>query len=142
MRDLLFRFSGEKIFSEFAQQYIIENGIDKFEKLTTIVRYSTVIRSYLQNLIKESKRPRFDELQKIINSHNYFLWSKEETVCMGALEIITRWSEEKVQVSSPEEIEIIKIIMINIIDECSRLKYNKFDNFFKRYYRRMGLYIN
>jgi hypothetical protein len=82
-----------------------------------------------------------EELQKIINSHGFFLWSKEETVCMGALEIVVRWSEEKIEISSPEEIEIIKIIMINIIDECSRLKYNKFENFFKRYYRRMILFV-
>jgi hypothetical protein len=141
MRDLLIKFSPEKIFTEFAQQYIIENGKDKFEQLSNIVRYSTSIRYYLERLLLESKRPRFDELQKIINSHNYFLWSKEETVCMAGLEIIIRWSDEKVQNLDSEEEEIIKVLMINMIDECSRLKYNKFENFFKRYYRRMILFV-
>lgn len=141
MRDLLIRFSAEKIFSEFTQQYIIENGKDKFEQLSNIVRYSTKVRNYIQWLYNNSKRPRMDELQEIINSHSFFLWSKEETVCMGALEIVVKWHDEKNQVSSPEEIEIIKVIMINIIDECSRLKYNKFENFFKRYYRRMILFV-
>ena len=141
MRDLLFRFSVEEIFSEFAQQYIIENGKDKFEELSNIVRYSTKVRNYILWLNNNSKRPRVEELQKIINSHSFFLWSKEETVCMGALEIVVKWYNEKNQVSSPEEIEIIKVIMINIIDECSRLKYNKFENFFKRYYRRMILFV-
>lgn len=140
MRELLLRFSTEKIFSEFTQQYIIENGQDKFDKLSNIIRYSITVRNYIELLNRGSKRPRIEDIQKVLNSHNFFLWSKEETVCMGSLEIIIRWADEKTDLKS-EDIEIIKFLIINAIDESSRLKYNKLENFFKRFYRRMMLFI-
>jgi hypothetical protein len=140
MRELLFRFSPEKIFSEITQQYIIENGNEKFDQLSNIIRYSITVRDYVDMLIKNSKRPRVEDLQKIVNSHRFFLWSKEETVCIGSLEIVIRWADEKKDLNY-EEIEILKVLMINVIDECSRLKYNKVENFFKRFYRRMMMFV-
>ena len=139
MYDLIIKFGPGKIFEEFAQQYIIEYGNNKFEKIATIVKTSEKIDEYINTVILNSSYPKTDDLQYIMNTISYFMWSKEETLCLGALGIILRWSGKTYSGYSREQEELEIQIMAKLIDKCSRLKYNQFDSFFQRYARRLRL---
>ena len=82
------------------------------------------------------EKPTTEELQNLMNSHKYFRWAKEETICLGALATIFIWSRNG---NEEEKNEIVAKVMANLIDSCSKLKYNQLDNFFHRYYRRLKL---
>lgn len=139
MYELMLRFGPQKLFEEFAQQYIIEYGNTKFEKVAEIVKSSDKIESYINTVIINSSAPNADDLQYVMNSHSFFMWSKEETICLGALGVILRWSGSIYDGYSKEQDEIETRVMARLIDKCSRLKYNQFNSFFDRYYRRLRL---
>jgi hypothetical protein len=139
MYELMLRFGPQKLFEEFAQQYIIEYGNTKFEKVAAIVKSSDKIESYINTVIINSSAPNADDLQYVMNSHSFFMWSKEETICLGALGVILRWSGSIYDGYSQEQDEIETRVMARLIDKCSRLKYNQFNSFFDRYYRRLRL---
>jgi hypothetical protein len=139
MYELMLKFGPQKLFEEFAQQYIIEYGNAKFEKIASIVRSSPNIDIYINNVISNNSYPKADDLQYVMNTHSYFMWSKEESLCLGALGVILRWSGT-IYDGYDEEKERIEIMaMAKLIDNCSRLKYNKINNFFDRFYRRLRL---
>lgn len=139
MYDLMLKFGPEKLFEEFAKQYIIEYGNTKFEKVAEIVKSSDKIDSYINNVIINSSSPNADDLQYLMNSHSYFMWSKEETLCLGALGVILRWSGSIYNGYSQEKDELETRAIARLIDKCSRLKYNQFNSFFDRFYRRLRL---
>lgn len=133
---LMIEFKPSELFEEFSGQYVIENGKDKFEKIADIVKTSDEVKTYLNNLKWQSSKPNSEELQLLMISHPYFSWSKEETICLGALGVIIIWANNSQETESER---IVNKIMANLIDHCSKQKYNPFDNFFFRYYRRLKL---
>lgn len=139
MYELMLRFGPQKLFEEFAQQYIIEYGNPKFEKIANIVKSSDKVDSYINNVIYNKSSPNEDDLQYVMNSHSYFMWAKEETICLGALGVILRWSGTIYDGYNVEQDEIETRSMARLIDKCSRLKYNQFNSFFDRFYRRLRL---
>jgi hypothetical protein len=139
MYELMLRFGPQKLFEEFAQQYIIEYGNTKFEKVASIVKSSDKIDSYINTVIINSSSPNADDLQCVMNSHTFFMWSKEETLCLGALGVILRWSGSIYDGYSKEQDELETRAMAKLIDKCSRLKYNQVNSFFDRFYRRLRL---
>lgn len=139
MYDLMLKFSAQQLFEEFANQYIIEFGYSKFEKVAEIVKSSDNIRTYVDNVIDNFSVPNTENLQYVINSHSFFLWSKEETVCLGAMSIILMWSDSNYEIYNKEQSMMETKMMAKLIDKCSRLKYNQFNSFFDRFYRRLRL---
>ncbi len=67
------------------------------------------------------------------------MWAKEETLCLGALGVITRWSGKTYDGYNHEREKFTVEIMAKTIDKSSRLKYNLFNNFFDRFYRRLRI---
>ena len=141
MYELMLNFGPQKLFEEFAQQYIIEYGNKKFEKIASIIKTSENINVYINNVIENNSYPNADDLQYVMNTHTYFMWSKEETLCLGALGVILRWSGSIYEGYSKEQDELETMAMAKMIDKCSRLKYNQFNSFFDRFFRRLRLII-
>lgn len=135
----MLRFSAQKLFEEFAQQYIIEFGYSKFEKVAEIVKSSDNIKTYIDNVINNFSEPTTENLQYVMNTHTFFMWAKEETVCLGAMSVILMWSDSNYEIFDKEQAIIETTIMAKLIDKCSRLKYNQFNSFFDRFYRRLRL---
>ncbi len=142
MYGLMLKFGPQMLFEEYAQQYIIENGKAKFEKVASIVKSSDRIKQYVDYLVNNSSIPDANSLQHLMNSHSYFMWSKEETICLGALGVILIWSGTTYNGFSQEKDELESEVIAKLIDHCSRLKYNQFNSFFQRYYRRLSLIMS
>lgn len=139
MYELMLKFGPQKLFEEFAQQYIIEYGNEKFEKIASIVKSSDKINQYISTLIINNSYPQANDLQYVMNNHSYFMWSKEETLCLGALGVILIWSGTIYDGFNLEQDKIETMSMAKLIDSCSRLKYNQFNNFFDRFFRRLRI---
>jgi len=136
---LMIRFEPRKLFDEYGQQYIIENGMEKHEKVGSIIQNSDAVKSYINHLRWTSSKPRPSDVHPLIESHSYFFLSKQETVCLGALWVISLWSNNGI---TKENDEIVTKIIAKMIDHCSKLKFNQFDSFFHRYFRRLRLMIH
>ena len=139
MYQLMLRFGSKILFEEYAQQYVIENGKTKFDKVADIVNSSDNINTYISNVISNNSRPNSDNIQYVLNTHNYFMFSKEETLCLGGLGIIIRWADLVFYGYNQEYEEEVTKIMSKLIDDSSRLKYNQFNSFFQRFQRSLAL---
>ncbi len=141
MYELILKFSPEKLFEEFAEQYVVDHGNSKLEKIAEIVHSSVNINIYIQNVIENKSIPNADNLQYVLNTHNFFLFSKEETICLAGLSIILKWSNMHFMGSEKDQENLVIKIMAQLIDKCARLKYNQFNGFFQRLERRLRLQI-
>jgi hypothetical protein len=138
---LMLQFGPEKLLEEFSEQYLNEKGHNKYNEIAEIIKGSERVEVYVKHLISTSSKPDFESLQLLMNSHSYFRWSKEETVCLGALAVILIWSIEAHGHTASKD-EIMSKIISNLIENCSRTKINQIENFFHRYYRRLYNIIN
>lgn len=139
---LMMQFGPDKLFEEFAEQYIIEYGTNKLQKIASIVRDSDKITMYIQGKAMNGRIPTFDELQLLLNSHSYFMRAKEETTCLGALGVIQRWSGATYNGFDQEKDDLVTKIISDVINRSTGLKYNQFNSFFQRYYRRLKLILD
>ena len=81
-----------------------------------------------------------------MNTVSYFMFSKEETLCLGALATFVLWRNRWMiknniwDVLEQEEIDNTLIeICVQLIDNCKVNKYNKLNNFFIRFERKIVL---
>ncbi len=123
---------------EYMQQYIYEFGELKFKELASVIKSSQHVKDYVDYLIDQSRAPIPDEMQGVLNSHSFFFFAKEETICAGCLAIIHTWYGRTYTGYDMEQDQIRSQLITNTIMHCKKLKYNQFDNFFDRYIRRLS----
>lgn len=141
MYSTMLKFGPGMLSEEFVKQYIFEYGEKKFQKIVEVVQTSQKIKEYLNNVIASSVTPSAKGLQNLLNSHPYFLFAKEETICVGCLGVITRW-EGMYYIKTGSHYdgrydELVTEVMVSVIDQCQSLKYVQSDNFFKRFFKRL-----
>ncbi len=71
MYELMLKFGPQKLFEEFAQQYIIEYGNEKFEKIASLVKSSDKVSQYISSLVINNSYPQVSDLQFVMNNHTY-----------------------------------------------------------------------
>ena len=123
---------------EYMQQYTYEFGELKLRKLFAVINTSTKIEDYVNYLIAESKTPNSTEMQRVVNSHSFFYFAKEETVCAACLAIIHIWYSRTFKGYSREEDKIRSQLITNTISHSNQLKYNQTNSFFDRYIFRIA----
>ena len=139
MYELILTFRPSDLFGEFAEQYIVSYGTSKFEKVAQKVQSSVNIIIYIQNVIKNNSTPNADNIQYVLNTENFFMFAKEETICLAGLSIIMKWSSLQYLENDKGHEQLVIKIMAHLIDKCSRLKYNQFNGFFQKFERRLML---
>ena len=143
LRDML-KFTPDGLINEFWEQYKYEYGEKKAIEIVRKVEDSDKIQQYLQFILNDDIKPSPKGLERVMNSTSYFMFSKEETLCLGGLTCFLMWRNRwmiKNNVSGALEKERIDHQIVNIcvefIDNCSINKYAKYDNFFLRFQRRI-----
>lgn len=139
MYELYLNFSPKKLFDEFAEQYVVDYGKSKFEKIAEVVHSSVNIKIYIQNVIDNKSTPNAENIQYVLNTHKFFLFAKEETICLSGLSIILKWSGLQFMGNDKEHEKLVVKIMAQLIDKCAKLKYNQFNSFFQKFDRRLRL---
>lgn len=133
---LMLEFGPEKLVEEFSEQYINEKGNNKYLEIAKVVNTSERVKTYIAHLLSTSSQPDFHSLQLLMNSHSFFRWAKEESVCLGALGVVYKWSAEAYG-HNRENDQILSKIIATVIERSSESKINQFNNFFHRYYRNL-----
>ena len=138
------RFHPDGLGNRFYDQFVLEYGEKKMAELSKVVKNSDKVSQYINYLISNNRKPGSYGLQLLMNSISYFAFSKEETLCMGALGVFIIWKAEYIysleinDILEQEEIENqLTSIIANLIWDCSINKYNKFDNFFIRFFNNL-----
>lgn len=142
MYGLMLEFGPGKLMEEFAEQYVVEYGQSKFKKIADLIRTSSIVNNYISQIVDSNSKPDPKSLRSFLNSQGYFKWSKQETICLGALGIISRWSGRMYTGYDKKKDQQETEVIAKLIDYCSRQKYNQGNNFFDRFYRRLRLIVD
>ena len=89
---LMIRFNPIKLLDEFSEQYVIENGRDKFDKVASLIKSSDEIKTYIDNLKWKVTKPVPKDLQYLICSHRYIYTKKIEQYVGNYFNVVTKWT--------------------------------------------------
>lgn len=137
MYELILKFAPDKLFEEFANQYVYDFGELKLNKIAAIIKESKKIDDYIKQISSLSMFPTPKGLQELIFSHRNFLLAKQETFCLAALSIILSWQAYQYIRYDSEQENISTKVMAETIIYFEHLKFNHSNNTFTRYYKRL-----
>ena len=130
----MLKFSPDALIDIYAQQYSYEKSPRKLEEVMHKIEDSTKANGYVSVLAQQNKKPNPKDVQLLMNSITYFMFSKAETLCMGGLATILLWKVrtnfQKEKFSDDEIVEICADFIVDI----SKTKANISDNFFRRFF--------
>jgi hypothetical protein len=142
-------FTPEALANQFVEQYQFEYGQRKVIEIVRKIEDSNKVNEYINGILEDNIRPSAKGLETLMNTINYFMFSKEETLCLGGLATFILWrnrymiKENIYDILEQENIDDhLTPICVSLIDNCSKNKYNKFDNFFLRFGRRIVKIVN
>lgn len=127
--------SCNSIYELFLSRYIKEFDLERAIKVSQEIESSSHIKDYINALMFDNLFPNYLDIVHNLNSSSYFLLSKGETICLASLIILEYWNQgfnENSKFVAPKN---VTQIAINIINQCSRLKSDKADNLFTRFYQ-------
>jgi hypothetical protein len=146
IKEIMLMFTPEALSTQFMELYQYEYGEKKIIEIIHNVENNEKIQQYLNNILNNDFKPTAKELEILMNTVSYFMFSKEETLCLGALATFVLWRNRWMiknniwDVLEQEEIDNKLIeICVQLIDNCKVNKYNKLNNFFIRFERKIVL---
>lgn len=146
IKEIMLMFTPEALSTQFMELYQYEYGEKKIIEIIHNVENNEKIQQYLNNILNNDLKPTAKELEILMNTVSYFMFSKEETLCLGALATFVLWRNRWMiknniwDVLEQEEIDNSLIeICVQLIDNCKVNKYNKLNNFFIRFERKIVL---
>lgn len=146
IKEIMLMFTPEALSTQFMELYQYEYGEKKIIEIIHNVENNEKIQQYLNNILNNDLKPTAKELEILMNTVSYFMFSKEETLCLGALATFVLWRNRWMiknniwDVLEQEEIDNTLIeICVQLINNCKVNKYNKLNNFFIRFERKIVL---
>jgi hypothetical protein len=146
IKEIMLMFTPEALSTQFMELYQFEYGEKKIIEIIHNVENNEKIQQYLNNILNNDLKPTAKDLEILMNTVSYFMFSKEETLCLGALATFVLWRNRWMiknhiwDVLEQEEIDNTLIdICVQLIDNCKVNKYNKYNNFFIRFERKIVL---
>jgi len=143
--EIMLRFTPEGLSKQFMEQYQFEYGEKKVIEIVRKVEGAKSVQDYLNGLLSKNIKPSAKGLEILMNTISYFTFSKEETLCLGGLACFVMWRNQWMYHNNISDIieqeaidEELITICVQLINSCSQNKYNKSDNFFTRFRRRIG----
>jgi hypothetical protein len=146
IKEVMLMFTPEALSTQFMELYQYEYGEKKIIEILHNVENNDKIQKYINSNLINDLKPTAKELEILMNTVSYFMFSKEETLCLGALATFVLWRNRWMiknniwDVLEQEEIDNKLIeICVQLIDNCKVNKYNKLNNFFIRFERKIVL---
>lgn len=135
----MLNFTSEALVNVFFEQYQFEFGEKKCIEIVRKIEDSDKVNLYFKNIINGDLKPSAKRLMILMNTISYFMFAKEETLCMGGLTTFSLWKTHIVSIKNnyDDENEEDTRICADFIMESSKNKYSKTDNFFTRFFRKI-----
>ena len=113
-----------ELVSDYCQEYQTEFGKRKFEKIYQKIQTSNKVSKLLFNARQKRAIPNKNDYLYSLNEIPYFIFSKADTLALGALLALERWNKEcnKDIVFANES--VLKDIACKILEDCSKIKIN------------------
>jgi hypothetical protein len=146
LKRIMGRFHPDGLCDQYFEQYKFENGEKQLLEIINKIESSPKVNDYISNCLNSRIFPSPKGLEVLMNTITYFMFSKEETLCLGALATFYLWKTNYIQslgiddVLEQESVEKpLAEICAELIYNCSINKYNKSDNFFLRFFKRITI---
>jgi hypothetical protein len=143
--EFMLKFTPDALATEFMEQYKFEYGEKKVIEIIRKVENSDKVQQYLANILYNDIKPSPKGLETVMNTMSYFMFSREETLCLGGLACFIMWRNRwmiKNNIFDAREQNFIDKTLVHIcveyVDDRSKCKYNINNNFFFRFQRRIG----
>ncbi|MCB0746642.1 MAG: hypothetical protein KDC90_04185 [Ignavibacteriae bacterium] len=113
-----------ELINDFFQEYQTEFGRRKFEKVYQKIQTSNKISKLLYVAKQKRAVPNKNDYLYSLNEVPYFIFSKADTLALGALIALERWNKECNQEIVYANEFLLKEIAIKILQDCSKIKLN------------------
>lgn len=132
--NIALKFDPERLVDIFGQRFLSDFGMVKMKEIHEKTQSSPKINNYLQQVGPNSYRPTHTGIISTLNTITYFIFSKGETLCMGALFVLMDWNsrfnEDNLVLTDNE----VTMVAADIIKYSSEIKFGKKDNLFSRFF--------
>lgn len=146
---LMRQFSPDGLTEMYLEQFKYDFGEKKLKEVVQKVEDSPKINSFIIACLQHNITPTAKEIEILMNTISYFMFSKEETLCLGGLATIVLWQNKWIIHNGFADDNMIEQfgkkvtdICVNLISSCSQNKYNKYDNFFLRFLSKIDRICN
>ncbi len=115
----------EEFIEDYLETFAIEYGKRKFEKIYRKIQTSKKISSLIYLSNQRMVVPNKNDFLYSLNEIPFFIFSKAETLALGALLGLERWNQECNKSLYIADDDILKDIAINILIDCKKLKFKR-----------------
>ncbi|RZA02862.1 MAG: hypothetical protein EOP47_05145 [Sphingobacteriaceae bacterium] len=138
----MLRFTPETLAEVFGQQFVQEFGTNKADEIIDKINKAERVTRYVGTIVARGLNPTASEITSLLNNIPYFIFSKGETLCFASVGVFLMWQKslnERETINGGTNIHTG--IVIDIIRDCSKLKYNRRNNFFTRFFQSIEFII-
>ncbi len=131
----------------FQELYKFEYGSKKLDDTINSVRDDVGFKNALHSFVANRKLVNAKTILNMMNTKGYFIFSKAETLCVGAMEAVMIWYKSFIEMANSitnllppnsDKIEEIGRMLVHLIAEvvfaCGQLKTGIGKSFFDKYY--------
>lgn len=129
------RFNPERLVDIFGQQFLADFGLVKMKEIHEKTESSPKINNYLQQVGYNSYRPTHTGIISTLNTTTYFIFSKGETLCIGALFVLVNWNAQFNEDNTVLSENDVTKVAADIIKYCSEIKLSQKENLFSRFFK-------
>ncbi|MFA6057875.1 MAG: hypothetical protein WC756_06740 [Taibaiella sp.] len=126
------RFTPERLGELYMYLYQHEYGNKKLVEIAQKVSSNVKVDQYIQRLFLQQRLAGTYDFLLLMNEVPYFIFSKAETVCCGALMAFDRWCSYAEQYT---EKSALQNIIISIIFKADSQKLHFKQTFFDKFYK-------
>lgn len=139
--NVMHQFTPDALAEIYLEQFKYEYGEKKLREVIQKIEDSEKVSNYISAMLHRNLNPTAKEVEVLMNSIPYFMFSKEETLCLGGLATIIIWKNKWIIHNDFPDEEALKVLeskvtvlCATLISNCSQNKYNKAENFFLRFF--------
>ena len=117
--------SYEELIEDYFETFLIEFGKRKFEKIHRKVFTSNKISNLIFISNQRMIAPNINDFLYSINEIPFFIFSKSETLALGALLALERWNLECNKNLNLIDKDELKNTAVKILIDCKKLKFKR-----------------
>ena len=140
--DDLHYISEEVIIDTYIKNFIFYFGESEAIELNNKIGHSDKTDKYLNNIVRNNFLPQVDDVLSLVSGIGFMAFSKSEKLCMAGFSVLQFWQMFCQMNNRYCDIEHMKKTMFLMGYKCSKMKMNKVDNFFEKYFKEMVDLIN
>lgn len=113
----IYSLNYQEVLEYAISNFIKEFGERKFNRIISKINSSSKVSNYLINLKLNNKAPGQNDILYLLNEIPFFIFSRGQTIVIGALYILEKWNEEVNKQYSIMTVENLRVRAVYFITE-------------------------